>query len=113
SPRFGDVISCADSPGVRRRSSAFLGTETEETMISARRGLPLASVLAVGAATMVTAVSTATGKTPPASFKPVIGKPVTAPAQPTAGKSLAVTYRVTRSDTGKPLLAGTMASRLS
>lgn len=40
--------------------------------------------------------------------KPVIGKPVTTPLQPTAGERFTVSFRVTRSDTGVPLLRGRM-----
>ena len=40
--------------------------------------------------------------------KPVIGEPVTVPAQPQAGKRFAISFRVTRSDTGKPLMRGKM-----
>jgi len=75
--------------------------------------MSLACVPAVVAASLTMAVPTATGTPPPATFRPVIGKPVLAPAQPTAGRSLAIVYRVTRSDTGKALLAGTIASSVS
>lgn len=43
-----------------------------------------------------------------AAGKPVIGRPVTAPAQALAGKPFAVAFKVTRSDTGRPLLSGKM-----
>jgi hypothetical protein len=42
------------------------------------------------------------------SLSPVISKPVTVPARATAGKRLMVTFRVTRSDNGRPLASGTM-----
>jgi uncharacterized repeat protein (TIGR01451 family) len=40
--------------------------------------------------------------------KPVIAIPVLVPPKPVAGKPLAVTFVVTRSDTGKPLMSGRM-----
>ena len=40
--------------------------------------------------------------------KPVVAKPVAVPAQPGAGKPFAVSFRVTRSDTGAPFLRGRM-----
>jgi hypothetical protein len=48
--------------------------------------------------------------TPPAPVvvKPVIAGPTTAPAKPVAGKRFAVTFAVTRSDNGKPLVTGKM-----
>jgi hypothetical protein len=42
------------------------------------------------------------------TMKPVIAKPIAAPAQPVAGKRFTVTHKVTRSDTGKPLTTGRM-----
>ncbi len=43
-----------------------------------------------------------------AVVRPVIGKAVTVPAQPMAGKRFAVSFRVTRSDTGALLTRGMM-----
>ena len=40
--------------------------------------------------------------------RPVIGKPVATPAQPAAGKPFSVSFKVTRSDTGKPFVGGQM-----
>jgi hypothetical protein len=40
--------------------------------------------------------------------RPVIAKPVATPAQPAAGKPFAVSFKVTRSDTGKPFVGGQM-----
>lgn len=68
-----------------------------------RRGIALAAVLAL-AAGGVTAAATAGA----AAGKPVIAKPVTVPAKPVAGKAFAVSFRVTRSDTGTRLLTGKM-----
>lgn len=48
-----------------------------------------------------------------AQAKPVIGKPATQPATLLAGKKATITYKVTSSDTGAPLGAGTMRSELS
>lgn len=53
------------------------------------------------------AVPTASG-TGSATFKPVIGKAVTSSASAQAGKRFVVTFKVTRSDTGKALTAGRM-----
>jgi Calx-beta domain-containing protein len=58
---------------------------------------------------MVIAAPAASGKVQStAAGKPVIGKPVTVPAQPLAGKRFSVSYPVTRSDTGAPLTSGKM-----
>ena len=46
---------------------------------------------------------------PSAAVKPVIGKPLATPAQPVAGKRFVVTFPVTRSDDGTPLVTGTVA----
>ena len=45
---------------------------------------------------------------PPAVVTAVIGKPVTTPLKPKAGKALTVAFPVTRSDTGAVLTTGTM-----
>jgi hypothetical protein len=64
---------------------------------------------AVGVLALVAIPVTASGAGgAPAVYKPVIGKPVTVPTQPVAGKSLVVTFKVTRSDTGTRLLGGRM-----
>lgn len=39
----------------------------------------------------------------------MIGAPSAAPAAPVAGKRFTVSFKITRSDTGAPLTAGTMA----
>jgi hypothetical protein len=57
--------------------------------------------------TLTASASTVTGAAPQV-MKPVIGKPITSPAQPQAGKRFTVAFRVTRSDTGAPLLRGRM-----
>lgn len=54
------------------------------------------------------ALSMPTPPPPPAVVRPVIGKPTATPSLPTAGRKLAVTFPVTRSDNGKPLGGGTM-----
>jgi hypothetical protein len=46
--------------------------------------------------------------TPPLVVRPVLGKPVAAPGKPVAGKQFTFSLRVTRSDTGAPLLTGKM-----
>ena len=71
-----------------------------------RRALSVvALLLLVGAA--LTAASTTAGTTP-LKVKPVIGQPVTVPAQPVAGKRFTVSFKVTRSDTGASLTTGKM-----
>ena len=73
-----------------------------------RRVVTMAGLLALTGA-IAAATSPAGGTTPsPAKFKPVIGKPVTVPARPLAGKPFSVAFKVTRSDTGTRLLRGTM-----
>ena len=53
------------------------------------------------------AAPTASG-TPTGPVKPVIGKPVTVPPQPLAGRRFIVSFKVARSDTGAPLVRGRM-----
>ena len=45
--------------------------------------------------------------------KPVVAKPVAIPAQPVAGRPFAVSFKVTRSDTGTPFLRGRMTGNPS
>ena len=45
--------------------------------------------------------------------KPLIGTPTLSPAKPAAGKRLTIVFPVTRSDTGAPLVNGTMICDLS
>jgi hypothetical protein len=71
--------------------------------MSPRRLLSTATVLAVAAATPF--VPSAGSM---AAYRPVIGKPVSVPVAPLAGKRFTVTFKVTRSDNGRPLRAGTM-----
>ena len=71
-----------------------------------RRALSVVALfLLVGAA--LTAASTTAG-TAAVKVKPVIGQPVTVPAQPVAGKRFTVSFKVTRSDTGALLTTGKM-----
>jgi len=44
----------------------------------------------------------------PVVARPVVAKPVPIPAQPVAGRPFAVSFKVTRSDTGAPFLRGRM-----
>ena len=44
----------------------------------------------------------------PLVAKPVIGRPITVPAHPVAGKRFTVSFKVTRSDTGATLTSGRM-----
>jgi hypothetical protein len=64
-------------------------------------------LLALIVAVIGVAVPTASG-TRSATIKPVIGGPVTSPAQAQAGKRFVVAFKVTRSDTGKALTTGRM-----
>lgn len=70
--------------------------------------LPLSALVLVASigAMMVTAATPA--GTAPAPGKPVIGKPFVLPAQPMAGRRFTVLFKVTRSDTGAPLMRGKM-----
>lgn len=71
-----------------------------------RRALMAVALLAL-VGTAVSAGSTTAGTQRPTA-KPVIGPPLTVPAQAVAGKRFAVSFKVTRSDTGTPLTSGTM-----
>ena len=62
-------------------------------------------LMAIGLFVLVGATSIAAA---PTVAKPVIGKPLSLPAQAVAGKPFAVAFKVTRSDSGAPLLKGTM-----
>jgi hypothetical protein len=70
----------------------------------------LVPLLALVAAltTLVSAAAPAAGSPILAAVKPVIGRPVTVPARPLPGQRFAISFRVTRSDTGAPLLRGRM-----
>ena len=54
------------------------------------------------------ATTSGTTTTPTPVARPVIGKPSASPPRPVAGKAFSVTFAVSRSDTGAPLLVGTM-----
>jgi len=76
--------------------------------MSSTRTFTVVGLLVVAGAA-ITAVATASGTTrSPALGKPLIGQPVAVPAQPLAGKPFAVSFKVTRSDTGAPLTSGRM-----
>lgn len=45
----------------------------------------------------------------PSVVRPVIGSPLALPGRPTAGKRFAISFAVTRSDTGAPLAGATMS----
>jgi hypothetical protein len=72
-----------------------------------RQVLTLVATTVFAGAVVAGAVPTARG-TATAVGKPVIGKPVTVPAQPLAGKRFTVSFEVTRAGTGAPLIAGKM-----
>src|SRR6188472_3664647 len=65
----------------------------------------LAGAVLVGSLTVVPA---ALNGNPRNGGRPVIAKPVAAPAQPAAGKPFTVSFKVTRSDNGRPFLRGKM-----
>jgi hypothetical protein len=65
----------------------------------------LVGAVLVGSLTVVPA---ALNGNPRNGGPPVIAKPVAAPAQPAAGKPFTVSFKVTRSDNGRPFLRGRM-----
>ena len=78
-------------------------------MTSGKRLFACMGLLVLGGAVLSVAASAAGGSArSPAAVKPVIGQPVTAPTQAMAGKPFAVSFKVTRSDNGKPVAAGRM-----
>lgn len=64
------------------------------------------AVGACGVAALVGVAPTAAGAGGTAAYTPVIGKPVSTPAQAVAGKRFAVVFEVKRSDTGAMLTKG-------
>ncbi len=72
-----------------------------------RRVHTAVAVLVLLVAGALSAASTTAGTTR-LLVKPVIGQPVTVPAQPLAGKRFTVAFKVTRSDTGAALTSGEM-----
>lgn len=72
------------------------------------RSLVSGGVVAVVLAGSLTVVPVALNGTLKNGARPVIGKPVATPAQPVAGKPFSVSFKVTRSDTGTPLVRGRM-----
>jgi hypothetical protein len=72
-----------------------------------RRSLASGGAVALALAGSLTVVPVALNGTAK-NGRPVIAKPVATPAQPAAGKPFAVSWKVTRSDTGKPFLGGQM-----
>jgi hypothetical protein len=73
-------------------------------MLPIRRRFVILGLCLAGVA-LVAAAPTVSGTAP---ARPVIGKPRAVPARPVAGQRLAVTFAVTRADTGRPLTRGTM-----
>ena len=65
-------------------------------------------VAAIAAAASLAAAGSGGAARPTPVVRPVIGQPVTLPAQPVPGQRFAATFKVTRSDTGRPLTAGKM-----
>ena len=78
-------------------------------MAPRRRILTLVSLLGFVGVAMNAGAQTASGTERSLLLgKPVIGQPVTVPAQPLAGKPFTVSFKVTRSDTGETLRSGRM-----
>lgn len=77
-------------------------------MVRTRRVPLAAGLLGMLAAAIVAAAPSSAGVAEPLAVRPVIGKPVTIPARPLPGQRFDVSFRVTRSDTGMPLLRGVM-----
>jgi len=65
----------------------------------------LVGAVLVGSLTIVPA---ALNGTPRSGGRPVIAKPVASPAQPAAGRPFTASFKVTRSDNGRPFLRGRM-----
>lgn len=76
-------------------------------MISVRRAFTAASLIGLVGVLLAAAAATGSSLTQ-APGKPVIGKPVTIPAQPQAGKPFTVAFKVTKANTGTVLMAGKM-----
>jgi Calx-beta domain len=80
-------------------------------MTSLRRVLMYGGLFLLSIAAMSAAASAASSSARSSTVvRPVIGKPTTVPAQAMAGKRFTVSFKVTRSDNGKPLTTGTMIS---
>lgn len=78
-------------------------------MTPRRRMLAFVSLIVFAGAAMTADAQTASGTEQSRLVaKPVIGPPITAPAQPLAGKPFSVSFKVTRSDTGATLSKGRM-----
>jgi hypothetical protein len=78
-------------------------------MTSTRRRLLTAGALVGTVAVVVAATSAASGaRQARQAVTPVIDEATTAPARPLSGKRFTISFRVTRSDTGAPLLRGRM-----
>ena len=65
----------------------------------------LVGAVLVGSLTIVPA---ALNGTPRSGGRPVIAKPVASPAQPAAGRPFTASFKVTRSDNGRPFRSGRM-----
>lgn len=72
------------------------------------RSLVSGGVVAVVLAGSLTVVPVALNGTLKNGGRPVIAKPVATPARPAAGKPFTASFKVIRSDTGKPFLGGQM-----
>ena len=62
----------------------------------------LVGAVLVGSLTIVPAALNGT----PRGGRPVIARPVASPAQPAAGRPFTVSFKVTRSDNGRPFVRG-------
>ncbi len=75
---------------------------------AARPSLVSGGLVGVVCAISLTLVPVASNSTMKDGGRPVVAKPVPIPAQPVAGRPFAVSFKVTRSDTGTPFLRGRM-----
>lgn len=80
---------------------------------AARRNLASGGLVGVVFAISLTLVPVAFNSTMKDGGKPMVAKPVAIPAQPVAGRPFAVSFKVTRSDTGTPFLRGRMTGNPS
>ena len=77
-------------------------------MISIRRATAL-GLFVFGGAAITAAIPTASGSVASRAVgKPVIGKAMAVPSKPVAGRPFAVSFKVTRRDTGARVLTGRM-----
>src|SRR5262245_43431291 len=92
---------------MRSRPSRHVGNRTT------RRNRVSGGLVGLVFAISLTLVPVALNSNLKAGGKLVVGKPVAFPSQAAAGKPFAVSFRVTRGDTGAPVLRGRMSGHPS